>query len=381
MHKLDILHIISGDLWAGAEVQVFHTLTHLKAQKGASVGVVLFNKGVLNRRLSDCGVEVIVIDESRHNGLTMLFHLTKLICRLKPAIIHVHAFKEHILGQTAGILCGNKSALLRTFHGLSEVPEGLSLFKYIQSSIIHLLERAYLNFRTGINIIAVSRDLENFLKGSYPRASVTQIYNGIPCAGNNPGIKEDIRRQFEVDDNTFWVGTAARLAEPKNLDMLIDAGNELRSHGIDFRISIFGDGPLREKLQDRIDNLNLYGCVRLEGFREEIMPILASLDAFVLCSLHEGLPMSLIETMSTGTPVVCTDVGGIKEVITNNTSGLLIPSNDVKALAAAIMKLKQDASLRERLAFNAKQRVDEDFSIDSTNNKLINLYNALLRNN
>jgi glycosyltransferase involved in cell wall biosynthesis len=374
-----VCHIISGDLWAGAEAQAFHTLSDLQKQKKADLAVILFNDGILRQRLRDNGIETIVIDENKHNALVMAMILTRLICKMRPAIIHVHAYKEHILGQIANMLNFNRSTMVRTFHGLSDVPKGLSLIKHIQSSIMYRIEKWFLNLGSNLYIIAVSQDLQNFLKRSFPKATIMQIYNGIPRIDKKLINKKEIRSEYGVREDTFWIGTFARLAKPKNLGLLIDAGKELRLQGNDFRISIFGEGPLKQKLQTQIDQNNLQDHVKLEGFKINIIPMLASIDLFVLCSLHEGLPMSLLEAISLEVPVVCTDVGGIKEVITQNHSGLLVPSNDHHRLTEAINKLIKNEALRDKFTSNAKKVVEQAFYVDNTNKKLIDLYHDILR--
>ena len=376
---VDVVHIISGDQWAGAEAQVFHTLVDLRKQNRADFQVILFNNGVLRQRLLDQGIETVVIDETKHNAVVMLLMLAGQLRRSRPAIIHVHAFKEHILGQAARTLAFHKSTIVRTFHGMSEVPQGLSFAKHVKSLIVHKIEKWFLNSGANTHIIAVSKDLEGFLHRSYPKTAVTQIYNGIPHLDRQSLRRKEIRSEFGIGEDTFWIGTFARLTEPKNIGLLIDAGKELALRGIDFRISIFGAGPLKEKLQGRIYDNNLQGRVRLEGFKEQIIPILGSIDLFVLCSLHEGLPISLLEAMSLEVPVVCTEVGGIKEVITHNQSGLLVPSNDRHGLAAAILKLREDEALRRELASNAKRTVAQSFSVENANRKLTNIYQTILR--
>jgi glycosyltransferase involved in cell wall biosynthesis len=376
---IDILHIISGDLWAGAEAQAFYTLSDLQKQKKADIVVILFNDGILRKRLHEKGIETIVIDENKHNALIMAVILARLIRKMRPAIIHVHAYKEHILGQIANMLNFNRSTMVRTFHGLSDVPKGLPVVKHIQSSIMYKIEKWFLNSGSNLNIIAVSKDLQNFLKRSFPKATITQIYNGIPPIDKKIINRKEIRDEYGVSEKTFWIGTFARLAKPKNLGLLIDTGKELKLQGNDFRISIFGEGPLKQKLQNQIDHNNLQDHIKLEGFKTNIHPILASIDLFVLCSLHEGLPMSLLEAISLEVPVVCTDVGGIKEVITQSHSGLLVPSNDHQSLTEAIKKLMQNEALRDELAGNAKKMVEQVFNVDNTNKKLIDLYHAIIR--
>jgi glycosyltransferase involved in cell wall biosynthesis len=231
-----------------------------------------------------------------------------------------------------------------------------------------------------INIIAVSKDLERLLIHSFPKATVTQIYNAIQIYNKKLIFEKDIRKKSNINDDVFWIGTVARLSEPKNLELLIDAGKLLMLSEINFKISIWGEGPLRNKLQNRIDANNLQNLISLDGFEKNILPFLASLDLFVLCSLHEGLPMSLLEAMTMEIPVVCTEVGGIKEIITDGFSGLLVQNNDPISLTNAITKLQQDKTLRKKLVANAKIKIEQEFNIETTINKLIDLYRTILKN-
>ena len=174
---MDIVHIISGDLWAGAESQVFHTLSDFSENSRLSYAVILFNNSILAKKLQETGIKCFVIDETKYNGFMMLFKMSVLLKRLSPKIVHVHAYKEHLLGKTACMLSNTNAHIVRTFHGMSEVPAGLSFFKNLKSNIIHMVERFFMR---NCNLIAVSKDLEKILSLKFPNAFVTQIYNGLP---------------------------------------------------------------------------------------------------------------------------------------------------------------------------------------------------------
>ncbi len=376
---VDVLHVISGDLWAGAEVQVYHTLADLKAGGRISFAVVLFNDGILHRRLKEQGIETFVLDEQQYGVRAMLMSLRRLLAAKRPQILHVHAFKEHILGFFANILTFGRSTIVRTFHGMSEPPAGLKGLKAWKSRAVHGIEKSLLKHGVKSHIIAVSKDLQKYLSHEYPQATVTQIYNGLPA--DDPGeIRRDrIRKQYGVAEDQLWIGAVARLVEPKNLGLLIDAGRELRREGVRFKISIFGEGILRPQLQRKIEQDELQNHVALEGFRKDIHPVLASFDVFVLCSLHEGLPMSLLEAVSLGVPVVGTDVGGIREVITHMQSGILMKNNNLQSLVDGIRLLNGDMKLRREFAARAKETFSREFTIAKTNGKLTELYAAILR--
>lgn len=283
-----ILHIISGDIWAGAAVQVFHMVSVLSRSGRFYVFCAVFNDGILRRNLEKMKVKTILLDETRLNSFRMLLKIKKLIRAEKPDIIHVHAVKEHFLGKASTILAHQGIPIVRTVHGDRSVPEGLALRKYIRSRIAVGLD----NFMIGNMadaVIAVSKDMERKFFEHRIWGKVYQIYNAV---NTNEFDYEDnlraVREKYQVNDH-FWIGTAARLVEVKNQQVLIEAGKHLLGKGIPFKISIFGNGPLKHDLERLIQKYELGDRVFLHGFEPEIHPVLNALDVFVLCSLNEGL--------------------------------------------------------------------------------------------
>lgn len=378
MAKKKILHIISGDLWAGAEVQVYHTVRGLRRSDEMDIEIILFSHGILEKRLEDDGIRATVIDEARNNPFEMITAMARIISDRKPNIIHVHAYKEHIIAKAALQVAKEKISLIRTFHGMSEATKDLGLFKTIKSKIIHAVEKAILNEKNA-HLIAVSRDLHEYLSDSYPKASVVQIYNGIPILKDVKESSNDMRTKYRVENEVLWIGTIARLAETKNLPLLVTAATYLKEKNVRFIVSIWGTGPLQDKLEKLIKNEDIGDCIRLEGFDENIYPIIKALDVFVLCSLHEGLPMSLLEAMALSTPVICSNVGGMKEIIEHERTGLLIPSDDADALAKEILRLQGDTELRNEMIERARMHVEKQFNIDNTNKKLVELYESIVK--
>lgn len=377
--RCDIIHFISGDLWAGAEVQVFHTVTHIQKQNHLKVLVVLFCDDLLNSRLKENNIHTIVIDESKLSFIAILFHFIKILKKHKPKIIHVHAYKEHLVCQLGLWLTFSKTAVVRTFHGLHKPPKHLNVVKKIKSQLIIMLESLFLN-KPELRIIAVSKALEHSLHSWYPKSKVIHIYNSIETPVIENIVTGIIREKYLIKNGTFWIGTLARLAPPKNLSMLINAADKLHQQNIDFKVSIFGTGPLYDSLNKQIEELNLKACVKLEGFCPDVYPILNAMDLFVLTSLNEGLPMSLLEAMALGTPILSTAVGGINEVIENDRTGLLVPSQDIDKFNDALLKLYNDNKLRLELAKNASIHVKKNFNIKENNKKLLKVYSDILEN-
>lgn len=375
--KINLLHIISGDLWAGAESQVYNTLCALNTDEKINVACVLFNNGILKNKLDSIGVPIKVIDESKLNTLRILIKLNEIVKKQNPDIIHVHHTKEHFLGYLSTVLYKKKVQLIRTMHGLHAVRSGLTLYRLLRSSVVVGLDKILVKYFTNA-LIAVSIDLRSHLK--YTMVKKYLIYNSLDvdqylcCRNEQSKIVDKYRPNGK---KVFWIGATARLVRPKNIEMLIDAGELLKKNKIPFQISIFGDGPLKSTLKERIVRQNLEREIILHGFVDGIIDIIKALDVTVLCSIHEGLPMALLETMVLETPVICTNVGGMKEIIENEISGLIVGSNDVVGLANALLSLHNNMELRNKIVKNAKQTVLERFSTKNTTRELVTVYEKM----
>jgi glycosyltransferase involved in cell wall biosynthesis len=285
----------------------------------------------------------------------------------------VHGVKEHFTAKIASAWYPEILPLVRTVHGARKAPAHLSIARSIRSNSVVSLDNFLIKYAADA-VIAVSRSLQTEFYKRKVKGKTYQIYNAINT--NEYEVKQDddqVREQYGTQ-SLFWIGTAARLVEPKNLHMLIKAGKYLEKEGIPFKISIFGDGPLRKDLENLVRTLSLSERVELCGFKSDVISIINALDVFVLCSIHEGLPMVLLEAMFLDTPVVCTNVDGINELVQDSKNGLLVPLDDCKSLADSLIRVWQDGNLVSELTKNAHATSDEMFSIDETTAQLFNVY-------
>ena len=172
-NNINILHIVSGDLWAGAEVQLFTLATSLQRQKNTTVHVVLLNHGTLEQKLLNNNIRVVVLDETSMNGIHILLQLIRTIAKIQPDVIHTHRIKENILGSIAAMI--NKTPSLRTAHG---APEHKPTWFHIPKRLILFLDWFCARYLQKI-IVAVSDDLAEILKNNLPANKIKTIENGI----------------------------------------------------------------------------------------------------------------------------------------------------------------------------------------------------------
>ena len=162
------------------------------------------------------------------------------------------------------------------------------------------------------------------------------------------------------------VGNVARLAPQKDHRTLIEAARLVP----EAEFVVAGDGELREQLERQAAGSR----VRFLGARDDVPEILASLDVFAFPSLFEGLCVAVIEAQAAGVPVVATPVGGIRETVVDGETGLVVPTRDPPALAAAIRRLLEDRPAAEAMAAEAKRRVGERFSVERMVEETLRIY-------
>lgn len=162
----------------------------------------------------------------------------------------------------------------------------------------------------------------------------------------------------------FRIGTIGRLEEQKGIDVLLDAFADIAREEPGAELVVAGDGSLRTDLERRASGLGLAGSVRFAGTIDDVAPLLASLDLFVLASRWEGLPLTLLEAMAAGVPIVATSVDGSAEAVRSGVDGLLVPPDDPGALARAILASLHDRAAAIERARAARGRASSIYSIE-----------------
>jgi len=371
-NPIKVLHISSGDLWAGAEVQLFTLAKSLANNTNTKVDIILFNHGRLEHELLDNNINVTVIDEAKLNGLQILRQIIHTIKVIHPDVIHTHRTKENILGSTAALLAGNIPTL-RTAHGAPEhKPPRHKIAKHI---VRHL--NWFCGYFLQKNIIAVSDDLAGILQKNFPANKVKVIENGIDAESLLDSIKH--KKPHEKPSNApFKIGIAGRLVPVKRIDLFIQAAKKLLNDHTELPISfhIFGDGPLRTNLKTLNRKQKTENKIHFEGHCENMQQELLDLDMLVITSDHEGLPMILLEAMALQTPIVAHAVGGIPSLLDQEKCGILVSDQQPSAYAEAIYQLITNEIIRINITQNALTRVTTSYS--SKNNA--SAYHAVYRN-
>jgi len=364
-----VTHIVSGDLWAGAEAQVFQLIHRLSDSKNITLSVIVFNAGELYRRLSDLGVSVEVTDEKVAGPLAQINAIRKHLIRHRTQIVHTHGFKENILGTIAQYLSGVPKSL-RTVHGSPEIQSQRQPFK---KRIITLIDN--LAGRFGQNtLVAVSSELYKQLSQEFP-GKTKVILNFIDTAGI-----ESLNHTSKKKVDSFVLGLVGRLVPVKRVDLFLETISVLREqHHKPVKGVIVGSGPLLEELRGRAKSLGLAEHVEFTGFSNNVHTEMLALDALLMPSDHEGLPMTLLEALALRVPAIGHKAGGIPEVLNEGSCGLLVAHHTPEGYADAVMKLmRMDDFEIDQMTQRGFTHLTSNFDSRKNSEKYESLYRQLV---
>lgn len=346
-----VLHVLSGDQWAGAEVQACHLMVALARRGRYRPGALLLNDGLPARRLREAGVPVSIADERGRSFLSLIRDIRREARRERPSIVHGHGYKENLLVWLA--TRDLPIPRIRTQHG-TPFPEGPARHRFHYTLDRWAARRA---FRFTIAVSAgVAAELGRFL----PAGRIVLVRNGIPEPPEGEGPVE-----IPLSGDAPVLLSAGRLSPEKRFDRLIDAAEVLSAEFPSLRLVLVGEGPERPALERRARHL-LGERALFAGFRDPIGPWIRRATVYALSSDREGLPMSLLEALARGAAVAAVPVGGVPEVVRPGETGLLAERVDAEALARSIALLLRDRDLRERLGAEGRDLVRREYSIDGT---------------
>jgi len=281
-----------------------------------------------------CSLPALGREISPARDISCLVQLRRILRDYRPDIVHTHTAKAGFIGRMAGIL-ERVPVLAHTFHG--HVLAGY--FSPLKEALFRRLER-WLAARTQL-LITVSEGVAEDLArlGVAPRKKFTVVPLGLPL---RPFLSvrphDELKKQLGLNEEALLVGAVGRLVPVKNLRLLIEAVRQLASRYPQLHLALIGDGEEREALAGLAQSLGIGRKVHLLGWKRDLPWIYGGLDVVALSSLNEGTPVSLIEAVVSGRPVVATSVGGVPEVLEQGHLGILVPPGDASALADGLRR-------------------------------------------
>jgi glycosyltransferase involved in cell wall biosynthesis len=236
--------------------------------------------------------------------------------------------------------------------------------------------------KDGDRVVAVGGAVREALQRNegIPASRIRTIYNGVNLAPflANGQDRQAIRRSLGLAATDFVAITVARLDYLKDHATAVTALARLRAEMPAARLVLVGEGPERQRVEQQVQSLGLGDAVLLLGLRKDVDHLLHAADAFLLTSISEGIPLTVIEAMAAGLPVVATDVGGVREVVLHGESGFLTPAKDAAAIAERLRQLAQQPVLAAEMGRRGRQRALDHFSAEQMNAAYRRLYAEML---
>lgn len=313
----------------------------------------------------------LVRNPSPINDLRALRQATALIDRIDPAVVHTHTAKAGAIGRIAARRSRSSPVVVHTFHGHS-----------LSGYFTPLFQRGFLRIERHLAkhsnaLIAVSAEVREALLefgiGTPEKIHVVEL--GLDLERFTNATRGTLRQRLKLNIETPLIAAVGRLVSIKKHDDLLLA--LARLPGV--HLAFLGDGEERPALSTLAQELSIRERVHFVGWINDMPSALHDVDAVVLASLNEGTPAALIEAHAAAKPVVATDVGGVKSVVTDGRTGFLVGPRDPSALAARLKLLLADPSLRTRMGREGRNSVMSRYSKGRLLNDIAALYNHLIK--
>ena len=373
-----VLHVLYRFDTGGLENGVVNLLNRMPADQFRHA-VLAIDKVVpaFAARLQRKDIGLFELNKPPGHALKLYPRIWRLLRELRPSIVHTRnlaALETQLVAAAAGVPVRIHGEHGRDVEDLDGTNKKQQFIRRLYSPFVH-------------RYVTVSKELQGYLVdrvGIAPNR-VQQIYNGVdtdkfqPAANGRGAIEGCPFQGTEV----FIVGTVGRMQMVKNQTLLARAFVRARQVNPEatqaLRLVMVGEGPLRAQAQQILDEAGMGPWAWLPGERQDVHLIMRGLDAYVLPSLAEGVSNTILEAMATGLPVIATDVGGNAELVVNLETGVVIPSEDVEAMASALVSMSCQRAQTALMGQRARQQAQQRFSLSAMTTAYVDLYMQGLR--
>lgn len=368
--RLTICQLLHGLSVGGAELLAYRLAKQLR-DAYRFIFCCLDELGELGQSVRDEGFPVHVIHRRPGFDWRCVRRLNQLLVRERVSLVHAHQYTPFFYAVASRQPWRNRPVLF-TEHGRFYPDRPNWKRMVFNRSLMRRRDR----------VVAVGSAVRRALidNEGIQRARIEVIYNGVDPSGylDVTNVRAHARQELGLAEDDFVVVQVARLDPLKDHLTALRTVRRLAEQLPQVRLLLVGDGPQREQIEMEITRHGLEAHVKMLGIRRDVGRILAAADVFLLTSISEGIPLTLLEAMAAALPAVATCVGGISEIVEDGVSGVLVPAGDDPSLAAAIQRLACDGPLRRRIGSTGQQRVCASFSEQQNHRAYCSLYNEML---
>lgn len=352
MRPVNVLRVVIGLNQGGVQQGVLNLFRGLDPHRFRPIACALENNGAIGREIAAAGFEVIVLGHRRKGlGIGIVRDLVRLIRDREIQIVHGSSYHPSLYGRVAGLLA--KAPILISHEHVVFIHRRSKRCLYS-----HLLGRV-----TDAHI-AVSRAVRDQVVSWYwlHPERVRVIHNGVDVERFRPGIsREEAKRRLGLSPDAVTVMTTCRLDPEKGHRYLFEALRPLLPER-KLQLIVVGTGRGEAAVRTAAEGERVAAATTFTGLRRDIPEVLAAADVFVSPTLQEGFSNALLEAMAMARPVIVTDVAGSTEAVTPERDGLVVPPADAGALRGALVRLLDDAALRQRIGAEARDTVLTKFA-------------------
>ena len=378
MTKIKILEMIDLPFLGGGQINLLSLVSSLDKSL-FEVLVCSGDGGALVEAVKNRGIKHIPISMTKKFSRKTVTEIVDMLSEFRVDVLHTHGGVAGFYGRWAARKC-KIPVIVHTLHGIHYLH-----YKNIALKFVYiLLEKWFSRFTDAVIYVCDSDKTRGNSYRLVRKGKSVVIRNGVDFltfekAGGEPAEELDVGEELGIDLSQPIIGTVARLHRQKGIPYLLEAARLLLQEIPEIQFLIIGDGPWKDRLLEQRNRSGLEKSVHFLGERKDIPQLLSLFDVFVLPSLWEGLPYSLLEAGSSGKPIVATDVDGVKEIITDGKTGILVPPKSPERLAKALLQLITDKDLANRLGVALKEDIKKKYSLSSMVEEVQNLYLRLFR--
>ncbi|MFH1740184.1 MAG: glycosyltransferase [bacterium] len=365
----DLLIVTTDSVIAGTERMILAYLERHDPSKYRPRLVTVVGPGDLSAAARDMGIAAQHLNARTAFGAAA--KLCSLIWRTRPAIVHSYLFHTNILTRLLRMVCPIPSLVcgMRTVYFQGAYPDW---YHKVDGFTHKLCNRIIANSEAGRDSLVQMAGI--------PVEKIDVVPNGVDAERlrfDRSMARERLAAEFSLPSNACLFGIVAQLRPRKHHDLLFRAMRIVREKESRVHLLVVGDGAERERLESLRRELGLESDVTLTGYRSDVREILAGLDALVLPTSLEGCPVSVMEAMAAGLPVIAAKAGGVAELVEDQRTGLLIEPGNEESLTRAILSLVENPALRSKLGEAGREKIEKEFSLDRMAKQIENVYDAL----
>lgn len=353
-----VMHVMGGGDVGGAKTQIMNTVTGLARRN--EVMLISFRAGPFADEARERGIDVRVIE--RHNPFRAARAMRDLVDQFRPDIIHCHGGRANLMG--AMVRRMRRVPVLTTVHSDYKLDYLGNPFKQHTFGAANAVALRFLDFYQPV----ADRMARTLIERGFDPERIVKIYNGMDF--HRPEGEFD-RAQYlkenygaEIEDGDVLCGIAARLTAVKDIATTVRAFAAALQDAPQLRLFIAGEGEDEEMLKKLCAQLNVTDRVTFCGWVSPVEPFFRAMDINLLSSVSETFPYSILEGVCAGCATICSDVGGMSELIDTGENGYIFPVGDYKKLSEYMVRLANDAELRQTFAQALYEKASRDFSRD-----------------